>query len=358
MCLLLGLGNQGCEARSQAAPPPQVRPPAQVATAKVHDEPLVETRSFFGDVHAESDASLSAAESGRVTKVHVHIGDAVKKGQVLVELDDQLARLDLNEAVASRDKLATQKAQADLEVRQYSEMRKELVVSQLEATRKESEAMSLSAASQGESARVAQGTERLRRHRIVAPFSGTVAFRNVDPGDWLDAGQVALQLLTVSHVEVEVRIPAQMLDSLGQVTSVRVLGREGRSVPGRIESSVNALDPHTRTALLRVLIDGESPDWLRVGAGVDVEFAVSREDGRTIPRDAIVYGVAAPRVFRVQEGKAEAIDIEILATSGHKALVKSADLRSSDRLVVKGNERLRPGQPVDESQALVPAPKE
>ncbi len=350
---LLGFVASACNGRSEAGPGPSKPPPAKVVLGKIVAEPLVETRSFFGEVHAESDASLSAAEAGRVTKVRVVAGDQVKKGQVLIELDDQLARVQLNEAVASRKETAAQLAQADLEVEKYTQMRDEHVVSLLEASRKASEAQSLTAASQGQSARVARGAELLRRHRILAPFAGTVAYRHVDPGDWLAAGQVALQLLTASHVEIEVRVPAAILDALDRVRTVTIV-EEGHRATARIESAVNALDPRTRTALLRVLVEGH-PDWLRVGASVNVEFAVSRSDGITIPRDALVYGIAAPRVYRVKDGIAESVDVKVLAAANERALVASGELHVDDQLVVRGNERLRPGQPVTEESALVPA---
>lgn len=345
------LAYLGCN--PQAAPEDKKPPaPARVVLASVGDEPFVERRSFFGEVRAASDASLSASEAGRVTVVHVAEGASVKKGQVLVELDDQLARVQLSEAVASRKETKARSEQAKLEVEKFTQMRDEQVVSELEATRKEAEAQSLEAAGQGEAARVARGAEVLRRHRIVAPFDGTVAAREVDPGDYLQAGQVALQLLTSGHFEIDVRVPAPMLAALENLKEVAITSMD-RRVPARLESHVNALDPKTRTALLRVTPEGPAP-WLIVGSGVYVEFSVERREGINIPRDAIVYGVAAPRVYRAESGKVTPLEIEVLATAGDRALVKASELKEGDEIVVRGNERLRPGQAVTEEGALVP----
>lgn len=354
---ILSLVALGCETKATKEPPQKKGPPpSPVSAATIEERPFVEKRSFFGQVRAVSDANLGAAESGRVTAVRVDSGDTVKKGQVLVELDDRLARVQLNEAMASRDQTDSRSEQAKFEVERYGKLREELVVSELEASRKISEAQTLEAVSQGDAARVAREAEMLRRHRITAPFDGTVTERRVDPGDWLNAGEVALQLVTSSHVEVEVRAPATMLDSLDALLEVTIV-YAGKRVPARVASSVDALDPVTRTALLRVTPEGEAPG-LRVGAGVDVEFAVMVEGGINVPRDAIVYGVAKPRVFLLVGGKAESINIDILATSSDRALVRGEGLKVGQQLIVRGNERLRPGQVVTEKGALIPPSEE
>jgi hypothetical protein len=143
-----------------------------------------------------------------------------------------------------------------------------------------------------------------------------------------------------------------VLATLEHLTEVAITSMDSR-VPARLESYVNALDPKTRTALLRVIPEGEAP-WLLVGSGVYVEFSVERSDGWNVPRDAIVYGVAAPRIYREKDGKVSPIQVEVLSTAADRALVKTAELRKGDRIVIRGNERLRPGQAVTEKGALVP----
>lgn len=351
--MTLGLGLFACQNEAtKEGPTKRESPPSPVSAVEIDDEPFLQKRSFFGQVRAVNDANLGAAESGRVRSVRVVEGDSVKKGQLLVELDDQLARVQLDEAKASRKQTDARSEQAKFEVERYGKLREERVVSELEASRKESEAQTLEAVAQGDAARVARETERLRRHRVTAPFDGTVTERMVDPGDWLNAGEVALQLVTSSHVEVDVQVPASMLDALGNLQEVTVVYGK-RRVPAHVASSVDALDPATRTALLRVTPQEDAPD-LRVGAGVYVEFVVVPDEGLNIPRDAIVYGVAKPRVFIVDGGKARSINVEILETSDARALVKSEELKVGQRLIIRGNERLRPGQAVDEERALVP----
>lgn len=350
-CALMLLSMIACD-RADTSKQQKPETPAKVVVAKVTNAGVVEQRGFFGNVVAASNANLSAGEAGRVRTVHVDEGDRVEKGQLLVELDDQLARVQLEEAVATRRRTETDEEQAVLEVERFDQMREERVVSDLEAERKRSEAQSLGAAKKGAVAQVARGAEVLRRHRIVAPFAGTVARVSIDPGDWITPGEAAIQLLTDAHLEVEVSVPARVLDSLEQVESVHV-EQGDRRVEATVDAAVNALDPRTRTAFLRV-VPKETPDWLRVGSGVSVVFQFRRGDGLTVPRDALVYGVAGEKVFEVVEGKAVPVAVELVLSSDDQALVRSPELAVGNQVVVKGNERLRPGQPVTTQGALVP----
>ncbi len=350
MAIALGCSH---EETSRSGATPNGPPPARVVLEALEARPLIETRSFYGEVRAASDAQLSPAESGRVLRVHVVEGNRVKKGQVLVELDDQLARARLNEALAQNKQTTAQKQQAELELQRYAKMREQEIVSELEATRKESEAHTLDAEAESGRAKVAQGAELVRRHRIIAPFDGIVVGRNVDPGDWLNAGQLALQLVTAEHVEVDVHVPGRMLDRIDDLSRL-VIEDQGRRVEAALDSAVQALDPRTRTALLRLTPSAPAP-WLRVGASVQCELFIEREDGTTIPRDALVYGIANTRVFVEDEGKAKAVDVEVLATSESDALIKKGALALGTKLVTKGNERLRPGQPITDQDPIVPA---
>src|SRR5690606_39161367 len=153
-------------------------------------------RSYLGEVVASSDAALSTAESGRVRRVHVVEGAAVKRGQLLLELDDGLVRAELVEARASKEEVAVQLKQATREAERYRNLQREAVVSAVEADREVDEANRLVAVGQEAEATIKTRSERVQRHRITAPFDGTVARRLVDPGDHLAAGEPALQLVT------------------------------------------------------------------------------------------------------------------------------------------------------------------
>jgi RND family efflux transporter MFP subunit len=271
----------------------------------------------------------------------------------LLELDDSLARAELGEAVANRRRFEVEHEHAETEAERFKKLEQEQVASGIEAKREQNQAASLDAARKGAVANVSARAQRVERHRIVAPFDGVISRRHVDPGAWLAPGEPALHLVTDERVEVLVRVPESVLDQLDSITSASLVDGKRRTAAA-ITNSVKALDRSTRTGLLRIA-PVDSPPWLRAGASVEVVFELKREGGLVVPRDALVYGVAHTSIVRVKAGKAEPIHVEVLEKAGDAVMVKSDKLKGGDVVVVRGNERLRPGQPLTVGSALAPA---
>ena len=331
--VFVGRSRSPVAAEGNAAPKP-----AHVEVAEIRAVPFRAERRFTGEVWAVSDAALTTGEAGRVERVHVVEGARVKAGQLLLELDDQLARAELSEAIAGRGRVEVEHDQALREAERFDKLARERVVSELETEREKSEATALGAERTRAKAVVGTRAERVQRYRILAPFDGVVTRRLVDPGDWLDSGRSALELVTDARVEVLVRVPADVLDRLATVSAVELVDGD-RKVEASISTSVQALDRDTRTALVR-LEPRARPEWLRAGSSVQAVFRLERSDGVTVPRDALVYGIANVAVVRVKDGRAEHVPVEVLDNSDVLSLVRADGLRPGDRLVVRGNERL------------------
>ncbi len=341
----------GAAAVPEAPGPP---PPAPVATVTLDADRLVVERRYHGEVHAASDASLTVGEAGRVRRVLVHEGDRVQSGQLLLELDDHLARAELGEARASKRGVSIEQEHAERRAKQFDRLSEQSVVSEMEREEQAKLAASLGARSAAATASLRARSQRVQRHRIVAPFDGVVAQRTVDRGDWLEPGKTAIQLVTSGRAEVLVRVPGALLDALPTLDRIRVV-KHDHEVAGALDGVVDALDRTTRTALLRVTPETRPP-WLRPGDSVDVVFHVAASGGLVVPRDALVHGVADVRVFRVKDGAADPVAVRVLAEAGNRALVASDALVRGDSIVVRGNERLRPGQRVSPAPHPAAAP--
>ena len=196
------------------------------------------------------------------------------------------------------------------------------------------------------SARAATRARRvaIERHVIAAPFDGVVTARRVDPGDWGRVGLPVLEIVSVDEVEVHVDVAPSLAPYVRVGGRARLLGPT--PVEARIEGIVPILDDRTRTMRIR-LRPLARPDWLLAGRTIDVEFTVERAgEGVRVPRDALVRGPVATRVVKVVDGKAVLVTDDILATADDAALVHGEELGVGDAIVVRGNERLRAGQPV------------
>ena len=345
----LTLGCSDPAADATATPAASGPPPARVRVEAADDEPLLERFVFSGEVRATRYAEFAPSVSGPIREVAVRVGDEVEARALLFSVDPRIARSDFDAAraaVASSEveqALAAQEAQA-MRNAQGAERGS---VAALEVERASARLDALARAREARDAELRRARTSLSDHRVRAPFAGQVAEVRVDVGDWADAGQVAVVLIDDSTLEVHVGVSADLVGELNEGTRV-ALRLGDRTTPAHVAAVVRALDPESGALPVRLVAD-ERPAWLLPGRWVDVEIDIPRAGGVRVSRDALVRTPAGVRVMRVADGAGAPVPVEVLATNDRYALVRplgDASLAPGDRVVTRGNERLRPGQPL------------
>jgi RND family efflux transporter MFP subunit len=345
--LLLGLSlvALGCEGEAPAKTGPNGPPPARVWVAEVQSGSIAAQWSFLGDVSALQHARLAAGASGEVRRVLVRVGDQVKRGDLLVEVDPSLAAARVRAASASKQAGSAQLERAQRDAERLSVAGPD-IAAQAEIEQATSEKKRATAERGRLKAAEAEARAALGRHRVTAPFDGVVATRRVDPGDWVDPGVEVVELIDDRDVEVLASVPPDVARFLS-VGDKATFGRRDETTAATIRGIVPALDAESRTVRLRLVPDAPTA-WLLPGAAVDVVLTTERseEGALVVPRDALVYGIASIQVVRSAEGKAEPLPIEILARGRDQVLIRAEGLAAGDSVVTRGNERVFPGQPL------------
>ena len=161
-------------------------------------------------------------------------------------------------------------------------------------------------------------------------------------------GDPIVELVSTGAVEIIVDGSEELFAHVRPGATTTLIGPAGTAtVAARIAGVVPALDPLTRTMRIR-LVPTDSARWMLPGAAVNVEFAIDLGDrGVVVPQDALIDGPTETRIVRVAEDKAEHIQVNVLARAREDALVRGTGLSAGDRVVIRGNERLRPGQQVE-----------
>lgn len=322
------------------APAGGAPPPALVEVAPASKGHLMETWSTLGEVRPSGAAELAAGAAGSVVEVLVREGDRVRRGAVLLRIDERLARAQLRAAEASlaETRVELEQARRDLE-RQQKVQAGVLSASELDAATSRVAALDARAASL--EANVALAAAQLDRHLLRAPFDGVLTTRSVDPGDWVNPGQALLSVVSQEGAEIDVAVSAERAAHLATGAPVAL----GTLPAGEILAVVPALDPATRTALVRVRPPEEAK--LLPGQSITVTFSLDwGDEGLLVPLDALILAPGSARVTKVQDGTAASIPVELLASGDASALVRGEGLAEGDVLVVRGNERVRPGQAV------------
>jgi len=340
----------GCD-RSESKPAPapakSAPRPAKVELGTVGSGDLVDRWSFLGRVEPMQSAKLAPAVAGHVRQVSARVGDRIKRGAKLVTIDSAMARADL---AASRAKERQLKAELDQAIRESERAAKitSRAISGPEKERLATRAATLDAQLAAQKAESQRLATVLSRHVVRAPFAGVISSRRVDPGAWVEAGTEVMELVATGDVEVLVDVSAALAPYVKAEQAATLLGDgDAQKTAATVAGVVPALDPATRTMRVR-LRPNERPEWLLSGLAVNVEFPVSLTGrGVTVDRDALVRGPIKVRIIKVDDGHGKPIDVEVLATTKDRALVASDELKVGDKVVIRGNERLRPGQPLE-----------
>lgn len=387
---------------------PPAGPPANVAVASVKYETVGSRGAFVGTVLPLRRSVVGSAVDGRVVNYEIDAGQAVAKGDLLArlrtgtieievagakaELQLRQAELDELENGALPEELAQAAARlASAEAHEsYARSRLarteelarrggaisaeelELVRSQFrtaEQDRIEAEE-SLKLLQRGpRQERIAQAKarldvqaemvrlleDRLQKFEIRAPFEGFVVREDTEEGAWIQQGDPIAEVIAIDPVEIEVMVPENSVRFLqrGMPVTVRVDAIPGREFEGTLSQIVPEADEKARSFPVKIRVPNapeNEQDLLRPGMLAHANLPTSEVfEGLTVPKDAVVFGTntvgGGPLVWKNEAGIARPVAVEIGVASGDRFAVTGA-LAEGDEVVIRGNERLRPGQPL------------
>ena len=315
---------------------------ANVRVARASIQSLAPVTVVPGTVVSRSDARLAAEVTGQLTEV-ADVGTVVAKGDVVASIEDTVIRLRKDELLAE-----VERARARLKYLESEEGRYvKLAESNLAAATKLEETRSDRDVSRGDlqvaKSRLAQIEDQLARTNIRAPFSGIVVERLMMPGERVDIGKNVVRVLDQQHLEVIARAPLDYYSYVRPGQDLKI--RTGQVMANATVRTVVAVgSENTHQFELRLDIESNS---FPVGQTLRVSIPTSDvRDALIVPRDALVLRSEGITVFVIdKEQKAKQVTVTTGIDAGEQIEVHG-DLADGDVVIIRGNERLRPGQSV------------
>lgn len=306
--------------------------------------------SITGSVQPERRADLRAEVSAVVLSVHKENGDPVKRGDLLVRLDDTSIRDTLTAADASMRAAAQAYEQAERQLQRMATLRETGVVStqQLEDV----EVRRNTAQSDREAARtrVVTARQQLQRTEVRAPFDGIVSDRKVSAGDTAQVGKELLKVIDPQSLRFEGLVSADSIGEVkaGQRVMFRVHGFADREFLGKVARVNPAANATTRQ--VEVLVNFEDAKESPNVAGLYAEGRVEtrRTAALTLPPSALVREGDSAFAWRVNDRKLEKVSLDIGDRDPRSGeLVLNGGLTAGDQLVRYPTSTLQNGQPVE-----------
>ena len=324
-------------------------------------EPLSQTVPIIGRLVAVRSGKVSAEVGGAVRKLAVAVGDHVDAGDLIARLDNATVQ----------GQLAVQQSQVDEGLAELSALQAELLLAEQELGRqndlkksgafskaKYEDAIQNVAKAKANIVRAKamietrKATRRLTKinldkSEIRAPYAGVISEKLTEIGAYVRAGDAVVSLVSDTSLEVEADVPSTRLGGLQAGVNVKFSLVDGRSFDAVVRAVLPTENPLTRTRPVRFSPKFEKPVSGLADAQtvtVNVPLGASRKV-LTVHKDAIIKRGEKSVVFVVADEVAEARTVRLGESTGPRIEVTSG-LKEGDSVIIRGNERLRPGAQV------------
>jgi RND family efflux transporter MFP subunit len=338
----------------------------KVGIDQVKNEALKQTYPVIGRLIAIKAGVIAARISGPIGEMKVRVGDRVEQGDIIALLIDnsldwryQLSKAEANQAKAA---ISTAKSIYDLrsqELKRLNRLKKSAAFSLARLEDKNLEVASArSAVAETQASLIrSQANQKLAEinlynAKIRAPFSGVVSKRYIDVGAYVNVGSAVVDVIDDQHLEIEASVPAKRIGGLAPGTNVSFQletanDQNQSTLPASVRAVVPDEDPLTRTRKVRFTIN-LSVEERNLATNQSVVLAIPAGEERnvvSVHKDAVINRKGKDIVFIVEDGVANIRTIKLGESIGTRFVVLGG-LKAGDTVVVRGNERLRPGQKV------------
>jgi membrane fusion protein (multidrug efflux system) len=312
----------------------------QAVLVEARRQPVSETLALVGSVTANEAVELKSETDGTVQQIPFQEGQEVKKGDLLVQLDE------------SKFAAAVAEAEANFKLsRANYDRAKQLFQEKLIAQQEFDQA---SAQFQANQASLDLKKRELRDARIYAPFEGIMSSRQVSPGQVISKNTTLTWLVDVDPVKVEISVPERFAGqlALGQNIDVTVAAYPGRKFTGEVFFIAPFLDPTTRTALVKARIANPRQE-LKPGMFANLDLTLKlKEDALVIPESAIIPSGDRTVVYVVDASETAQLRPVKLGIRQAGLVEIVSGLQGGERVVAEGIQKVRPGGKVKAAPAL------
>lgn len=320
-----------------------------------------ETVPIYGRLVARQMGVVASRVRGAIAEMSVQVGDRLRKGDVMARLvtDTLQAERELKAAELDEYKARVATAQVQLtlsrqELRRLERLRKSAAFSQARYEDKRQDVARFKSQLGEAAAKVKQARAELRmaeidlRSAVIrAPFPGVVSQRHANVGTYVNVGEKVVTLINDAALEVEAEIPSSRLAGLIDGTVIEVEFEDKTPFSAAVRAVVPEENPLMRTRTVRFVADfGNNGVHPAVNQSVLLRVPTGpKRRVLSVHKDAVLQRAGRTVVYVVRDGRAKMQPVRLGdAVGGRFEVLEGLD--AGDMAVVRGNERLRPGQAV------------
>jgi len=322
-------------------------PPVPVRVAEVKKKMVSNQISMVGTTEAIATSIVATEVPGVVEYFPVKEGDFVKKGELLVRLRSTKLQLRLKGTIAARETIKANLQNAEKELSRLSKLKETNSIAETRFDVAYFAHRALSHKLLQKEAEIEQLEYDIKQKKVFAPFSGFISKEHTQVGEWIKVGGPVVTLLNLSQIEITVDVPERYSVLLAPESEIKVVIKSisNDPLPGKIYAVLPQGDPDSRTFPVRIRLDNPN---VKIKSGMEAVVTFNLSDKKSallVPKDSVVTAGNNRLVFLVADGKAVPVNVKILGYYDGNVAIQG-NLKPGAPVVIRGNERLRPGQAV------------
>ncbi len=306
-----------------------------------------------GEIRAEIESRLGFRVAGKITKRMVEPGQAVKAGQVLMQLDASDYALAAQAAVASKTAASVNRDQASADLKRFEELYKQGFISAAELDRRKTTLTASQASLDAANAQSASQGNQTRYTTLVADVAGVVTSVDAEVGQVVTAGTPVLRLAKNGAREVVFALPEDQLKGVkaGEAVAVRLWADADKKLVAKVSEIAASADAVTRTYTVKATMQGDAATQAAIKLGmtatVELPGAGTGAAALKLPLTAVFeqQGQSSVWVFDAASSSVQAQAVQVAGADGNDALIASG-LKPGMQIVTAGVHVLQSGQKV------------
>ena len=325
---------------------------AKVSVKTVKKEYISETYIVTSRIAPFKSDAISVKSPGPIEDVYVEVGDFVKKGDVLLKIENDELEADKNN---KEGELSESLAKLELEEKKLERL-KSLMNSPSFKRAEYEDQINIVKAAEGNLIKI---TAQYNKAKIIyddailkAPYSGIISKRLVTKGNYVNTGTPVFEIVNNERFEIEANIPSDKIPLLNKKKEAEIILPDGKILKSSFRSIVPKENPNTRTVIVRFkpLFDQKKSNLL-INQNMNLRiFLKSKKPIKTILKDALLIKNGSTIVYVIEDNIAKLKTVKTgIPYQDSIEIIKG--LNEGEKVVTRGNERLRPNQKVQIEEA-------
>ncbi len=317
-------------------------PPAIVQVENAINIEIAPFNWVSGTVMGRFDSKIAAEVEGTLDTV-LDVGDRLGEDEVIAKIDDMTYRLALDEINAEVEPIETMVEFYRREAERLEKLAKQNNAAKNKLDETQANRDEALAKIKIVKAKLAMARDEFNRTLVRAPFSGVVTERYKTPGERVEAGDQIVRLINTDKLEIQARIQQVSFEHIRAGDTLSIKG-PAAEIDGTVRTVIPVGDDVSRLYEIRIEFNKEA--W-SAGTAVQIASPINKKQNViAVSRDALVIRQSGVVIYRVnKDNQAELVPVKTgVANTTHIQLI--GDINVDDKIIVRGNERLRPGQTV------------